>query len=1209
MRQRAGRKDDLPLLVDASQPYPRAAADDPRIQWITCSYHDAGPRGITPTLSEVTFGHALRLELWASTSLRAFDAAIEAGQQLEDTYVHEAVPYLGFLTIRRAYLFPSAPVQHDLHLARHQLRDGEFHHGGWVLVGGGIPSGRTSGSLTSADLDLMAATASYLLWKPGRIPGIPRFITEIQQVMAYPNLDRTLTREAHILMARALLTIACYGRPWPWNRREAWARRLLEQASDALDSALALKVRPAALTRHDLEQSLAACLVDPAAALEHLSLSAAAPATRQPTSSAPTPLSSTTTEIDTLTALVSRAYEARRGGRTLLQKALTVALSLDVTALPIDDQVAFVETASDALALAIELKPSQRQARKPEDPDPDEWSNLLATAFQPAQGRIPPPAVAIAIAACPDKVFGTSHARVIQKWASVCLAAAFRNAPDDDEELGELAVAALRTILKHVQQTYDPFDFVPILDTLDQCFPPEEGFSRNLRRPFIDWMGSACSVMIIQDIAEDDLLDRCVRYWEENLRYAAAGDGGPRDDTLEHAYLNAAVAHNIRYGAWQEAGRDDREDLDTALNYARAAVRIGGEAAGWRTRAALSHLLYVAAERGDDTLAEASARQRRVLEDAFALDAPADRADALTDAFDMLYPPQDDQDLQLFLAAAQTVATCPTTELYHVLAATRRVMDNGGSPTTMPPAVAECVVTTVQECLNRVGDALTQAVEATLTLAFLQGASSYGAAAAAALDRYDHSLQLLEQGATLRVDLLTGQDSAVILSQPKHLGQYVMVAVRNFRPDLHYSISTSSGTAHLDPHGTIRVLNPNPHHPLDITVNVEGAKGRVSNSAVLVPAQLHALAADLGDPLIYLAATEHTGLALMVPPSGRLERVWLPHLTEGRIAEWLTRIEDSTGDTPDRGRATRPTQTSGDALVRGARGKKAPTRAAVDTVIHDIAEAVRPLQVALNRATSAVHLIPVGITAAVPWLAAMSTLEPGHTPATVNASATLLALDLTRQARTSDPIAITAPEPCHDLGGHSLPFLPHAEEEGNYLHRRHKATHFTRANARKEHFLEAVNSQPAFLHLAVHGQIEPHEHASAQLIWTADPTAGPQVTHLEDISTHPISCGLVFLAACWGGTPDRLLPEESISFPTALLRAGALTVIAPLWPIEDATAKAVAVKFYDNWIDQGLPAAQALQRACSQLRASRRHQNATWAAFQMAGRNLRYSDA
>jgi CHAT domain-containing protein len=257
---------------------------------------------------------------------------------------------------------------------------------------------------------------------------------------------------------------------------------------------------------------------------------------------------------------------------------------------------------------------------------------------------------------------------------------------------------------------------------------------------------------------------------------------------------------------------------------------------------------------------------------------------------------------------------------------------------------------------------------------------------------------------------------------------------------------------------------------------------------------------------------------------------------------------------------------------------------------------------------SAVHLIPVGITAAVPWMAAMSTLEPGHTPATVNASATLLALDLTRRARTGDPIAITAPEPCHDLSGHSLPFLAYAEEEGNYLHRRHRATHFTRANASKEHFLEAVRSQPAYLHLAVHGQIEPHEHASAQLIWTADPTAGPQVTHLEDISTHPISCGLVFLAACWGGTPDRLLPEESISFPTALLRAGALTVIAPLWPIEDATAKAVAVKFYDNWVSQGLSAAQALQRACTQVKSSRRHQNATWAAFQMAGRNLRYSD-
>lgn len=739
--------------------------------------------------------------------------------------------------------------------------------------------------------------------------------------------------------------------------------------------------------------------------------------------------------------------------------------------------------------------------------------------------------------------------------------------------------------------------------------PPEESPSNNPTRPFIGWMGEACSDMIVKGLDDDDLTDRCVRYWEENLRYAVALQNGPWAGMLESAYLNVAVAHNLRYGASREAGRDDRSDLDMALSYARAAVRVGGEAPRPRTRAALANFLYLAAERGDNTWTDAVAQQNIVLEDAFAIDDSADRIDALTEVFDLLIPPDDGQSLQLFLAAAQAVAVSPTTPLYGVLAAVRHVIDNSGCLTTQPQEVAERVLTVVEATLDRAAAALTVAIDGRTALALLQGASSSGAVAAAALNRNEQSLQVLERGATMRVDLMSGSDSAVILGPPQRSGRHVTVAIRNFRPDLDYCVSTSSGAAHIDQRGIVHIVNASLEKPIEIVVEVEGFLDQLSSSGVLAPSQLHVLAADLGDPLIYLAVTEHTGLALVVGPRGKLESVWLPCLTEDRVREWLTQLEESARQAPGRGGQTTYTKAGRDALVRGPRGEAAPARAVVDLVLHEAAEALRPLERIFHQAKDAIHLIPIGMASGVPWPAAISVLGSGHRAAvTVNPSATLLALDLTRPARKGEPVAITAPEPCSDLVGQPLPFLTYANEEGRYLQRRYGADHATRADARKDRYLTAVGSSPVFLHLAVHGCVEPDEMDSAQLIWVAEPSEGPQVTHLDDLSSHPVSCGLVFLAACWGGTPNRLLPDESISFPTAFLRAGALTVISPLWPIEDATAKAVAVKFYDNWVSQGMPAAQALQRACSQVKSSRRHQNATWAAFQMSGKNLRYRD-
>jgi hypothetical protein len=105
------------------------------------------------------------------------------------------------------------------------------------------------------------------------------------------------------------------------------------------------------------------------------------------------------------------------------------------------------------------------------------------------------------------------------------------------------------------------------------------------------------------------------------------------------------------------------------------------------------------------------------------------------------------------------------------------------------------------------------------------------------------------------------------------------------------------------------------------------------------------------------------------------------------------------------------------------------------------------------------------------------------------------------------------------------------------------------------------------VHFAVHG--------------FSDPVANAQSLLLADKSELPASalvgghrCGeqarfaFVFLNACQVGTPGRSLGQAG-GFPGALLRGGANGVIAPLWDVDDAAARTLAERFYDDVFRHG----------------------------------------
>jgi hypothetical protein len=421
-------------------------------------------------------------------------------------------------------------------------------------------------------------------------------------------------------------------------------------------------------------------------------------------------------------------------------------------------------------------------------------------------------------------------------------------------------------------------------------------------------------------------------------------------------------------------------------------------------------------------------------------------------------------------------------------------------------------------------------------LFYIQGVSSMGAVALANVDRAAHAVELVERGATLR--------SRIQLQ-------------RHNRP---------SGT------GLARATAP---------------KRRMlpQTSGHVKSAEITGLAAAIGGPIIYLLASQITGLALIVT-STRQQIVWLPDLTSRTINHWLDLTSEGEADGTE-------------IPIRGASGQRTPTRSAVDTVITEAATAAAPLESALTGAGyKTVHVIPIGQTAGIPWTHILST------PVTIAPSATLLDMAQSRKALTKAVISIAAPTPCHFKGAET-PEMTRALEETEWLSTNLNCDKTAEgAGATRAAFHRALDSAPEILHIAVHGEVDAHSWGDdAFLLWADDPnTNEAETTTLHDLSQLKTDADTVFLAACWGGAPNRTLPDESISFPTAFLTAGAKTVIAPLWPIRDDAARDFVMAFYELWKFDGLTKAEALKQAAQEIRMRAKYRNiSTWAAFMLTG--------
>jgi len=194
-------------------------------------------------------------------------------------------------------------------------------------------------------------------------------------------------------------------------------------------------------------------------------------------------------------------------------------------------------------------------------------------------------------------------------------------------------------------------------------------------------------------------------------------------------------------------------------------------------------------------------------------------------------------------------------------------------------------------------------------------------------------------------------------------------------------------------------------------------------------------------------------------------------------------------------------------------------------------------------------------------------------------------------------------------GDRVLPNLPGADREAGAVAALYDHGHVLRgANATRERFLE-VAALGRILHFAGHALINARDPNLSHLL--VSPTADDAVgaVFATDIARHDLrGVRLVILSACETASGRVTRGEGVIGLARSFLKAGASSVIATLWPVDDQRALEMATAVHEQ-LKQGRSAADALRTAQIALRRNGQTDVADWAASVVLGGDVTTTSA
>jgi tetratricopeptide (TPR) repeat protein len=386
----------------------------------------------------------------------------------------------------------------------------------------------------------------------------------------------------------------------------------------------------------------------------------------------------------------------------------------------------------------------------------------------------------------------------------------------------------------------------------------------------------------------------------------------------------------------------------------------------------------------------------------------------------------------------------------------------------------------------------------------------------------------------------------------------------------------------------------------------------------LTAGQIQAQAADA--PLVYLAATQHGGFALLVRGPGEPWVVELPQLTEERLQKQVLGVSEkeyrALQEQAYKENREPPSQAE---LLGGYLGayfrwlashqegtpkteREAARQAwfeALESTLRWLGQAVMgPVLEALATFLplgGLVRLVPGGWLALLPLHAAILTADRGPQTAVAQTA--------------TEPSAVSRLPSVYALDHYTFAYVPSAQA---LYHARAAAArpadsllavdnpdgtltfstmeiaealrHFpaSRRLAGKEATLQAVRQalpDHAVLHFSTHGWAG----------WGESEVSGLKLAdgnlYLRDLfDLHLERARLGILSACESGLPGMKLLEEVVSLPAVMMQAGVPGVLGSLWAVNDLSTAMLIARFYENWRERGLDLPQALREAQRWLR-------------------------
>jgi CHAT domain-containing protein/Flp pilus assembly protein TadD len=179
-----------------------------------------------------------------------------------------------------------------------------------------------------------------------------------------------------------------------------------------------------------------------------------------------------------------------------------------------------------------------------------------------------------------------------------------------------------------------------------------------------------------------------------------------------------------------------------------------------------------------------------------------------------------------------------------------------------------------------------------------------------------------------------------------------------------------------------------------------------------------------------------------------------------------------------------------------------------------------------------------------------------------------------------------------------LPTLHYVTDEAEHIADLYGSKALTGTSA-TEGLLVSRSKDYNIIHIAAHGQLSPDSPIFSSL------ALAPDTDHDGFLEVHEIygmdlrNCGLVVLSACQTNLGPASRGDEIVALNRAFLYAGAPTVIASLWTVDDEATSNLMLSFYSH-LRSGKSKAEALREAQKETRA-RFASPYYWAGFVLNG--------